>query len=222
MRTPWESDHKLSEYGYASVMDYGARFNSDIHGLGKYDNAAIRFGYGQMIDLIPDADLNAWSGLKDHIALDDYTKLPFDTGGTTDLRPEGDRGGAVQRVHRHVDDRVPQYINSGGQGSIHVFPERPYKFCEDMFEGNLDCKTWDRGANQREIVNNVTEQFRNYYAFNAYRRGRTNWGIDGYLNRLAERYFNRYSEAFHVLLLPARTTWTSTSVTICSWRRSTR
>ena len=38
--------------------------------------------------------------------------------------------------------------------------------------------------------------FRNYYAFNAYRRGRSGWGIDGYLNRLQERYFNRYSEAF--------------------------
>ena len=45
-----------------------------------------------------------------------------------------------------------------------------------MFEGNLDCKTWDRGANQQEVIDNVTEQFRNYYAFNAYRRGRTNWG----------------------------------------------
>jgi hypothetical protein len=65
-----------------------------------------------------------------------------------------------------------------------------------MFEGNLDCKTWDRGANQQEIVSNVTEQFRNYYAFNAYRRGRTNWDIDLYLGRLQERYFNRYSEAF--------------------------
>src|SRR4029079_14860677 len=81
----WESDHKLSEYAYASVMDYGARFNSDIHGLGKYDTAAIRFGYGQMIDLIGKSKLHAWNGLKDAITLDDYTKLPFDTGGTVNF-----------------------------------------------------------------------------------------------------------------------------------------
>ena len=179
-------------------MDYGARFNSDIHGLGKYDTAAIRFGYGQMIDLIPDADLNAWSSpsLKDNIALFDYSKLPFDTGGTKTF---DQKATVVVPYNAFIDmwtSEFRQYINSGGQGSIHVFPERPYKFCEDMFEGNLDCKTWDRGANQQEVINNVTEQFRNYYAFNAYRRGRTNWGIDGYLNRLAERYFNRYSEAF--------------------------
>jgi len=192
----WESEHKLSEYGYASVMDYGARFNSDIHGLGKYDTAAIRFGYGQMIDLIPTADLNAWNGLKDNIALNDYTRLPLDTGGTATFDQTAT---TVMPYSGFIDlwtTEFRQYINSGGKGSIHVFPERPYKFCEDMFEGNLDCKTWDRGANQQEVVNNVTEQFRNYYAFNAYRRGRTNWGIDGYLNRLQERYFNRYSEAF--------------------------
>ena len=34
----WESEHKLSEHAYASVMDYGARFNSDVQGLGKYDS----------------------------------------------------------------------------------------------------------------------------------------------------------------------------------------
>lgn len=192
----WESDHKLSEYAYASVMDYGARFNSDIHGLGKYDTAAIRFGYGQLIDIIPQADINAWSGLKDAIVLEDYTKLPFDTGGTQTF---DQKATSVMPYSAFIDlwtTEFRQYINSGGQGDIHVFPEKPYKFCEDMFEGNLDCKTWDRGANQQEVVNNVTEQFQNYYAFNAYRRGRTNWGIDGYLNRLQERYFNRYSEAF--------------------------
>jgi len=191
----WESDHKLSEYAYASVMDYGARFNSDIHGLGKYDTAAIRFGYGQMIDLIGKSKLHAWNGLKDAITLDDYTKLPFDTGGTVNF----DRAATTVTSYKAFIDMWTTEFRAfmkNGQGDIHIFPERPYKFCEDMFEGNLDCKTWDRGANQQEVVDNVTEQFRNYYAFNAYRRGRTSWGIDGYLNRLQERYFNRYSEAF--------------------------
>ena len=75
-------------------------------------------------------------------------------------------------------------------------PERPYKYCSDEFEGNFDCKTWDRGANQREIVGNTTDMFRNYYVFNAYKRGRTTWQIDSYLNRIESRYFNRYTEAF--------------------------
>ena len=40
----------LREYAYSSIMDYGSRFNSDIRGLGKYDVAAIKFGYGQLVE----------------------------------------------------------------------------------------------------------------------------------------------------------------------------
>ena len=121
--------------------------------------------------------------------------LPFDTGGIDTFDTAAT---TVMPYQQFIDLWTTQFreIVSKGTGDLTVFRERPYKFCEDLFEGNLDCKTWDRGANQREMVSNVTEQFRNYYAFNAYRRGRLNWGIDSYLNRLQERYFNRYSEAF--------------------------
>ena len=86
-------------------------------------------------------------------------------------------------------------------GAFGFVPERPYKFCSDEFEGNIDCKTWDRGANQQEIINNTIDLFKNYYAFNAYQRGRVNWTIDGYLSRLTGRnYSSRYSEAFPVFI----------------------
>ena len=32
-------------------MDYGSRFSSDIYGLGKWDYAAVMFGYGQLIEV---------------------------------------------------------------------------------------------------------------------------------------------------------------------------
>jgi len=38
-------DGRMREYQYASIMDYGLTFNSDIQGLGKYDKAAFFFGY---------------------------------------------------------------------------------------------------------------------------------------------------------------------------------
>ena len=106
-RTRWESDHKLSEYDYASVMDYGARFNSDIHGLGKYDTAAIRFGYGQLIDLIPDVGLERLERARNDIALYDYTHAAARHGRHEDFGTRRRPWCAVQRVHRHVDDRVP-------------------------------------------------------------------------------------------------------------------
>jgi hypothetical protein len=85
---------------------------------------------------------------------------------------------------------------ANNMGQFGIIPERPYKFCSDEFEGNLDCKVWDMGANQREIINNVIDLYKNYYVFNGYQRGRLNWSIDGYINRLTGRYFNRFSEAF--------------------------
>lgn len=38
-------DQGMIEYQYSTVMDYGSRINSDVHGLGKYDDAAILFAY---------------------------------------------------------------------------------------------------------------------------------------------------------------------------------
>ncbi|MGQ0505804.1 MAG: zinc-dependent metalloprotease [Myxococcaceae bacterium] len=36
---------RMREYQYSSIMDYGARMNADVHGIGKYDEAAILFAY---------------------------------------------------------------------------------------------------------------------------------------------------------------------------------
>ncbi len=36
---------RMREFQYSTIMDYGSRMNSDIHGIGKYDEAAILFGY---------------------------------------------------------------------------------------------------------------------------------------------------------------------------------
>jgi hypothetical protein len=37
-------------------MDYGYDFNSDLHGLGSYDKAAMRFIYSGVVDVFPDAN----------------------------------------------------------------------------------------------------------------------------------------------------------------------
>ncbi len=52
--TPNEAARSRTIYQYSTVMDYGQRFNSDVLGLGKYDHAAIRFGYGQLMDVYED------------------------------------------------------------------------------------------------------------------------------------------------------------------------
>jgi len=50
-----ETDHqingKMRELQYSSIMDYGAKFNDLWHGIGLYDRAAIKYGYGQLVEV---------------------------------------------------------------------------------------------------------------------------------------------------------------------------
>ncbi|MDP6943337.1 MAG: zinc-dependent metalloprotease, partial [Myxococcota bacterium] len=50
-----EIDGRIREYQYSSIMDYASRFNMDTAGLGRYDIAAIKFGYGQLIEVFDQA-----------------------------------------------------------------------------------------------------------------------------------------------------------------------
>ncbi|MGZ3418498.1 MAG: zinc-dependent metalloprotease [Polyangiales bacterium] len=43
----------IDEFSYASIMDYGYDFNSDIHGLGAYDKAAMKFVYAGIVETFP-------------------------------------------------------------------------------------------------------------------------------------------------------------------------
>jgi hypothetical protein len=188
----WD-ENRISEYRYSTVMDYGSRFNSDVQGLGKYDYAAIRFGYGQLVDVMPDAAGNETGAqLQFDIFAQDYTKLPTLVGGVQNLKD----GGVVD--YASIRASLSQaYANvKPNQGGQFVTRERPYKFLSDEFVGNLDAKAWDFGANQREIVDDIIDRFKNYFVFNAFKRGRLNWDINNYLNRLLERYFAHYSEAY--------------------------
>ena len=49
-----ETDDKgvsVREYQYSSIMDYGGRWWSDLQGLGKYDRAAILYGYANKVEV---------------------------------------------------------------------------------------------------------------------------------------------------------------------------
>ena len=186
-------NHQISEYQYSTVMDYGAKFNSDVHGLGKYDEAAIRFGYGQIVDTMPQTATDAGVALSDDIFFSDYKTIPNLVGGIDQM----DKAATGVVRYQVLKDLTRQaFTDPSYRGGVPVMPERPYKFCSDEFVGSLDCKPWDEGASQTEIVDNTIDRFKNYYFFDAFRRDRLRWSIGGYFNRMADRYFTRYTEAF--------------------------
>ena len=188
----WDAN-RISEYRYSTVMDYGSRFNSDVQGLGKYDYAAIRFGYGQLVDVMPSgAGSETGAQLQSDVFLQDYTKLPTLVGGAPNLEDGGvvDYGSIRSTLTNAYATSKPT------QGGQFITPERPYKFLSDEYIGSLDAKAWDFGANQREIVDDIIDRYKNYFVFNAFKRGRLTWDINNYLDRLLERYFAHYTEAY--------------------------
>jgi hypothetical protein len=188
---------RMSEYQYSTVMDYGSRFNSDIQGLGKYDYAAIRFGYGQLMEVMPPGALTGGNDLANHIFTDDYSKLPTTLGSVDNLSDGGVM--SYDYVTKQFQSYYQGLTSTGGSTNgidQSVLMERPFLFCGDEYIGNLFCKQWDFGANQREIVDDVIDRYKNYYFFSAFKRGLLNWSIDNYMNRLLERYFVHFTEAF--------------------------
>ena len=49
----------IEEFSYSSIMDYGYDFNSDLHGIGSYDKAAMKFIYGGIVETMDGVDAKA-------------------------------------------------------------------------------------------------------------------------------------------------------------------
>ncbi|MEZ4475024.1 MAG: zinc-dependent metalloprotease [bacterium] len=70
----WDAQ-RLPEYRYASIMDYGARFNSDTKGLGKYDHAAIKYVYAGQAEVFDDG-VPVPGRLDIELEYEDYSHIP--------------------------------------------------------------------------------------------------------------------------------------------------
>jgi hypothetical protein len=111
----------LSEYQYSSVMDYGATFNSDVHGIGKYDEAALLMGYAGVVEVfapgaIPRDAKNLLRGSGENVLanspwdqINNYTCLPqFEDR----VSPQMDA--LTEKIHY---SRVPLLFGEGGSPS---------------------------------------------------------------------------------------------------------
>ena len=182
------SGARLPEYRYSTIMEYGRSFNSDTKGLGKYDRAAIKYGYGGLTEYFhPSVPLS--STLESEVFVNGYDRIPSQLGGTwenidrrvdvpIDTHVESMRNGILENTRRFVDDPSRPVSDYWFDRQV------PYGYCFDAFRGNLNCQTWDEGATYTETVRSAIQQYWNYYVFNNYRRGRSESGfINGYFGR---------------------------------------
>ncbi len=85
--------------------------------------------------------------------------------------------------------------------------EVPYKYCEDLFAGSstVDCRRWDTGADDYEILKTYVDRYKSYYPLESFRRGRLTWGLYMYplIMRTMSRYFERMLKHYQYWLLNA-------------------
>lgn len=188
----------LRGYQYSSIMDYLSRPNSDLAGLGLYDYAAIRYGYGGMVEVFdrtatdgprvmrtPNSNTNAYLGpLSRH-----YTQYP-DIISAAPALPYADR---VASIYKRKVVKEEQLATDT------TLVEVPYRFCSDEYVNGLHyCYRFDQGADAAEQVQSNSEMYENYYVFYGLRRGRVGFGTNlmGYLGRIYGRYFEFLSAQF--------------------------
>ncbi len=102
--TDLQKSNSMRMLQYSSIMDYGAKFNDLWHGIGLYDEAAIKFGYGKLVSVFKEKpELKTWEpylenpeGTDTQVAVLDepnrleelfkrihYTQIPNVLGGPT-------------------------------------------------------------------------------------------------------------------------------------------
>lgn len=195
------SRNRIEEYRYTSIMDYGSRFNSDLHGLGKYDHAAIHFVYSGQLQ-VEEYTQEMRSALDYEVLINGYEAIPaLLDDDLTKLRSRQHRplealhnerlNGLLNNSQVIVDDVEGALVAAGlasgdteleYEGLYYKDRSVPYKYCADFYNGNLECKTWDEGASHFDVVKGAIQNYWNYFIFNHYRQGRSERSFIGSYN----------------------------------------
>lgn len=181
----------------SSVMDYHGKLNGRFAGLGHYDSAAIKFGYGQIVeefeeDALKNIGVNsAPDAIKTWLFDHDYKRIPDDLADG----PEG--------IRRRVNRYRPWKATTTTWRPTPV--EVPFGFCSDEyayygFGGTDVCRLRDHGANHREQMEHDILRYKQYYFFSNFARNRLSWDIGAAINSNAT-VFNNILNTFQYMYL---------------------
>jgi hypothetical protein len=218
--TQAEMDGRILEQQYSTVMDYGINFVvTDAVGLGHYDFAAIKMGYGDMVEVFTNAendqDVANWTeiqllGWPIPLRLESFTGEEPSAYVYTDWA-EVVGGGDVTRLEQRADVpytslRPDTFLASQGLSDPlrdeSNRPVVPYMFCSDeQADLNPDCLRYDQGADVYETMQAVADNYWNYYIFANFRRQRLGFNPESAFTRTRDRYFEKFQRANQIYAL---------------------
>lgn len=163
----------------SSVMDYASTYGTSTE-LGSYDLAAIKFAYGDVVEVFNSPDITKARAELLKQGEVHYTWYPevVSDGATIEDRIAAmyDRTNVNFRKVKKLED-----VEAGD--AIEV----PYSFCSDEYrDASATCAIWDQGADNFERTRYAVDHYRNYRLFNAFKRERLTFGVDvfSYLSRV--------------------------------------
>lgn len=192
--------NKLREMQSASVMDYSSKFNGRNAGLGAYDHAAVRYGYGQIVEVFDNGpDMSALAPL-----------MAEPAGGVSGAK-EGivpNSGDALEDAFKKVHhSRYLSYfgdnLDSIGERTFVLESdltestvEVPYRFCSDEQAGMTPtCQRWDEGVDAFEMAINYSDNYENYWPMSGYSHNSVTWSANNYYYGVS-RYFQEMRRNF--------------------------
>jgi hypothetical protein len=186
-----QRDGRMQEYQYSSVMDYGTKFNSDIHGVGHYDRAAIAAGYGDLIEVF-DADVTRSMSSSDRDLVESMgdVRVPL-AGSLTEFVHYSTLpkmfGGREALEKRSL---IPRSHYLAGRNDANPRLRVPYNACyEEYVDATPYCHRWDAGADPYEITMQYVTKYREYYPLVNLQRDRVDFSSAAVGDRMTDRIF---------------------------------
>lgn len=182
--TEAERNGKIYSHAYSSVMDYAGRYTIDGAGIGKYDRAALLYGYANKVEVFKDPGprKSIWKqwfegngdvlGGAFKLEALHYTSLWKDMGKK--LYEAANRE-LVDASSLSADGMVSKIGSDCSEKKPKDCIERtrvPYIYCTHSRSDLSDhCLTRDFGADSQERMANYLEEWDTWYITRAYPRG---------------------------------------------------
>lgn len=190
--TDAEISGKIYNYGYSSIMDYAGRYTIDGGGVGKYDRAAMLWGYVGKVEVWadPGPSPTVWKQWYDGRSeiMNFYTSGPTMTHYTQLYNDMGPK--LYDADNRKIIDASTLSADSSTAKDAdgNTFYRVPYVYCSHGRSDLSDvCLTRDYGADSQERMKNYLDEWDTWYITRAFPRG--NVGVSNY--SYASRNYSR-------------------------------
>lgn len=200
-----EIDNKIYNYGYSSIMDYAGRYTIDGLGVGKYDRAAMLYGYAGKVEVFKDRGgvlpgiFEEWFEQRADIlsfgqfgpSTFHYTKFYNEMGA--DLYEADNRMLVNVSDLKRDNNELIDWSTAEVDGT--EYSRVPYVYCSHTSYNLGDsCLTRDYGADSYERMKNMLDDLNTWYIRRNFPRGsvgRSNWSyVASTYNRVYDRLKN--------------------------------